>query len=315
MVGKNFKALSHFHRLTEYIVQCKHCDKTLSSKHTSSNLTRHLIRNHKLLARTIFAGEEGKMLAELKDELDASVSEDLSMELQEGEGETKSAVRTIIGVKQEHLERHSHESEMRNKVIGKNNKLWAHFIRISEFMAKCKHCGKTLSSKHSSSNLMRHIVRRHNNLAKTLNHSHHHLMKNEVFAGLERRQLADPLEKVNFDDVDSIIEKVADHLDDEVTSISLQEPFYEYVVDSSDNAVVDTRQDDPDPEPEAEPADLHNLLPADTASLAESTTQLDEKLKAETIYYNEMAELARAKRRLIDLQTKKLLLDMNVVDN
>jgi len=40
MVGKNFKALAHFHRLTEYIVQCKHCDKTLSSKHTSSNLTR-----------------------------------------------------------------------------------------------------------------------------------------------------------------------------------------------------------------------------------------------------------------------------------
>ncbi|XP_017020346.1 uncharacterized protein [Drosophila kikkawai] len=312
MVGKNFKALSHFHRLTEYIVQCKHCDKTLSSKHTSSNLTRHLIRNHKLLARTIFAGEEGKMLAELKDELDASVSEDLSMELQEVEGETKSAVRTIIGGKHEHLERHSHESEMRNKVIGKNNKLWAHFIRISEFMAKCKHCGKTLSSKHSSSNLMRHIVRRHNNLAKTLNHSHHHLMtpKNEVFAGLERRQLSDPLEKVNFDDVDSIIEKVADHLDDE-------EPFYEYVVDSSDNAVVDTRQDDPDPEPEPEPepGDLHNLMAADTASLAESTTQLEEKLKAETIYYNEMAELARAKRRLIDLQTKKLLLDMNVVDN
>ncbi|KAH8247646.1 hypothetical protein KR038_007568 [Drosophila bunnanda] len=312
MVGKNFKALSHFHRLTEYIVQCKHCDKTLSAKHTSSNLTRHLIRNHKLLARTVFAGEEGKMLAELKEELDASVSEDLSMEMQEGE----RAVRTIIGVKHDAMERHN-ESEMRNKVIGKNNKLWAHFIRISEFMAKCKHCGKTLSSKHSSSNLMRHIVRRHNNLAKTLNHSHHHLMtpKNELLAALERRQLSDPLEKVNFDDVDSIIEKVADHLDDEVTSISLQEPFYEYVVDSSDNAVVDMRQDDPDPEPEPEPADLHNLIAPDTASLAESTTQLDEKLKAETIYYNEMAELARAKRRLIDLQTKKLLLDMNVVDN
>lgn len=57
------------------------------------------------------------------------------------------------------------------------------------------------------------------------------------------------------------------------------------------------------------------MIPQDSASLAESTTQLDEKLKAETIYYNEMAELARAKRRLIDLQTKKLLLDMNVVDN
>jgi len=224
MVGKNFKALAHFHRLTEYIVQCKHCDKTLSSKHTSSNLTRHLIRNHKLLARTIFAGEEGKMLAELKDELEAS--EDLSMELAEGEGETKSAVRGIMGVKrdreQEQMERHSQEAaEMRNKVIGKNNKLWAHFIRISEFMAKCMHCGKTLSSKHSSSNLMRHIVRRHNNLAKSLNHSHQHLMtpKKEAnsFSGLERRQTAaDPLEKVNFDDVDSIIEKVADHLDEEV---------------------------------------------------------------------------------------------------
>ncbi|KAH8383088.1 hypothetical protein KR009_006672 [Drosophila setifemur] len=308
MVGKNFKALSHFHRLTEYIVQCKHCDKTLSSKHTSSNLTRHLIRNHKLLARTIFAGEEGKMLAELKDELEASASEDL-MEMNEGEGETKTAVRTIIGVKQE-LDRQMHETEMRNKVIGKNNKLWAHFIRISEFMAKCMHCGKTLSSKHSSSNLMRHIVRRHNNLAKTLNHSHHHLMvpKKEVF-GIERRQLSsDPLEKVNFDDVDSIIEKVADHLDDEVTSISLQEPFYEYVVDNTDE-VVD-RSEDP------EPADDPNMLPhTDSMSVSETTTQLEEKLKAETIYYNEMAELARAKRRLIDLQTKKLLLDMNVVEN
>ncbi|XP_017076161.1 uncharacterized protein LOC108111283 isoform X2 [Drosophila eugracilis] len=304
MVGKNFKALAHFHRLTEYIVQCKHCDKTLSSKHTSSNLTRHLIRNHKLLARTIFAGEEGKMLAELKDELEASASEDLSMELAEGEGETKSAVRGIMGVKreQDQMDRHNQE-EMRNKVIGKNNKLWAHFIRISEFMAKCMHCGKTLSSKHSSSNLMRHIVRRHNNLAKTLNHSHQHLMtpKKETFSSIERRQAADPLEKVNFDDVDSIIEKVADHLDEE-------EPFYEYVVDNSDSVVIDRCE-------EPEPTDMQNLIPADTASLAESTTQLDEKLKAETIYYNEMAELARAKRRLIDLQTKKLLLDMNVVDN
>ncbi|KRK04170.1 uncharacterized protein LOC6537987 isoform X2 [Drosophila yakuba] len=304
MVGKNFKALAHFHRLTEYIVQCKHCDKTLSSKHTSSNLTRHLIRNHKLLARTIFAGEEGKMLAELKDELEASASEDLSMELTEGEGETKSAVRGIMSVKreQEQMERHSQE-EMRNKVIGKNNKLWAHFIRISEFMAKCMHCGKTLSSKHSSSNLMRHIVRRHTSLAKTLNHSHQHLMtpKKDSYSNLERRQAADPLEKVNFDDVDSIIEKVADHLDEE-------EPFYEYVVDNSDSVVVDRCE-------EQEPADMQNMIPPDSASLAESTTQLDEKLKAETIYYNEMAELARAKRRLIDLQTKKLLLDMNVVDN
>nr|NP_001263084.1 uncharacterized protein Dmel_CG15514, isoform B [Drosophila melanogaster]AGB96464.1 uncharacterized protein Dmel_CG15514, isoform B [Drosophila melanogaster] len=302
MVGKNFKALAHFHRLTEYIVQCKHCEKTLSSKHTSSNLTRHLIRNHKLLARSIFAGEEGKMLAELKDELEASASEDLSMEL--GEGETKSAVRGIMNAKleQEQMERHSQE-EMRNKVIGKNNKLWAHFIRISEFMAKCMHCGKTLSSKHSSSNLMRHIVRRHTSLAKTLNHSHQHLMtpKKDSYASLERRQAADPLEKVNFDDVDSIIEKVADHLEEE-------EPFYEYVVDNSDSVVVD-RCDEP------EPAEMQNMIPQDSASLAESTTQLDEKLKAETIYYNEMAELARAKRRLIDLQTKKLLLDMNVVDN
>ncbi|EDW53424.1 uncharacterized protein LOC6612762 isoform X1 [Drosophila sechellia] len=309
MVGKNFKALAHFHRLTEYIVQCKHCDKTLSSKHTSSNLTRHLIRNHKLLARTIFAGEGGKMLAELKDELEASASEDLSMEL--GEGETKSAVRGIMSTKleQEQMERHSQE-EMRNKVIGKNNKLWAHFIRISEFMAKCMHCGKTLSSKHSSSNLMRHIVRRHTSLAKTLNHSHQHLTtpKKESYASLERRQAADPLEKVNFDDVDSIIEKVADHLEEEVTSISLQEPFYEYVVDNSDSVVVDRCE-------EPEPAEMQNMIPPDSASLAESTTQLDEKLKAETIYYNEMAELARAKRRLIDLQTKKLLLDMNVVDH
>ncbi|KPU80597.1 uncharacterized protein Dana_GF16227, isoform B [Drosophila ananassae] len=299
MVGKNVKALAHFHRLSEYIVQCKHCDKTLSSKHTSSNLTRHLIRNHKLLARTVFAGEEGKMLAELKDELEASASEDLNMSLNEGEAEAKTAVRTIIGVKQD-LERHSQESEMRNKVIGKNNKLWAHFIRISEFMAKCMHCGKTLSSKHSSSNLMRHIVRRHNNLAKTLNHSHHHLMvpKKDVVSSIERRQLtvSDPLEKVNFDDVDSIIEKVADHLDDE-------EPFYEYVVDNSD--VVIDRSDD------QEPTDVQSILPGDNISISDSTTQLDEKLKAETIYYNEMAELARAKRRLIDLQTKKLLLDMN----
>ncbi|XP_017091931.2 zinc finger BED domain-containing protein 4 isoform X1 [Drosophila bipectinata] len=309
MVGKNVKALAHFHRLSEYIVQCKHCDKTLSSKHTSSNLTRHLIRNHKLLARTVFAGEEGKMLAELKDELEASASEDLNMTMNEGEAEAKTAVRTIIGVKQD-LERHSQESEMRNKVIGKNNKLWAHFIRISEFMAKCMHCGKTLSSKHSSSNLMRHIVRRHNNLAKTLNHSHHHLMspKKDVVS-IERRQLsaADPLEKVNFDDVDSIIEKVADHLDDEVTSISLQEPFYEYVVDNSD--VVLERSDDHDQ------TDVQSILPPDNVSISESTTQLDEKLKAETIYYNEMAELARAKRRLIDLQTKKLLLDMNAEHN
>ncbi|XP_022210934.1 uncharacterized protein LOC111066535 isoform X2 [Drosophila obscura] len=223
MVGKNFKALSHFHRLTEYIVQCKHCAKTLSSKHTSSNLTRHLIRNHKLLARQIFAGEEGKMLAELKDELEAaSASEDMHMNMDEGdgdgdgegdcegetgEGETKNAVRTIIGVQQQQLDRQSQEAEMRNKV----------------------------------------------------------------------------------------------------TSISLQEPFYEYVVDNTEE--VGVKHDYP------ESSDMHHMVQADSASLSETTTQMDEKLKAETIYFNEMAELARSKRRLIDLQTKKLLLDMNVVEN
>ncbi|XP_033240562.1 uncharacterized protein [Drosophila pseudoobscura] len=308
MVGKNFKALSHFHRLTEYIVQCKHCGKTLSSKHTSSNLTRHLIRNHKLLARQIFAGEEGKMLAELKDELEAAASASEDMHMMDdgdgegdGEGETKSAVRTIMGVQQQ-LDRQSQEAEMRNKVIGKNNKLWAHFVRMSEFMAKCKHCGKTLSSKHSSSNLMRHIVRRHPNLSKTLDHSHHHLMvpKKEIVCNIERRQMADPLEKVNFDDVDSIIEKVTDHLEDE-------EPFYEYVVDNTED--VGDKHDYP------ESSDMHHIVRADSASLSETTTQMDEKLKAETIYFNEMAELARSKRRLIDLQTKKLLLDMNVLEN
>ncbi|XP_034127608.1 uncharacterized protein LOC117583421 isoform X4 [Drosophila guanche] len=216
MVGKNFKALAQFHRLTEYIVQCKHCDKTLSSKHTSSNLTRHLLRNHKLLARQIFAGEEGKMLAELKDELEAaSANEDIHMNMDdldgdgdgdgEGdgevdrEGETKSAVRTIISGQQQ-LDRQRHEAEMRNK-----------------------------------------------------------------------------------------------------------EPFYEYVVDNTVDA--GDKHDYP------ESSDMHDMVQADSASLSETTTQMDEKLKAETIYFNEMAELARSKRRLIDLQTKKLLLDMNVVDN
>ncbi|XP_034663041.1 histone transcription regulator 3 homolog isoform X4 [Drosophila subobscura] len=218
MVGKNFKALAQFHRLTEYIVQCKHCDKTLSSKHTSSNLTRHLLRNHKLLARQIFAGEEGKMLAELKDELEAaSANEDIHMNMDdvdgdgdgdgdgegdgevEREGETKTAVRTIIGGQQQ-LDRQRHEAEMRNK-----------------------------------------------------------------------------------------------------------EPFYEYVVDNTVEA--GDKHDYP------ESSDMHDLVQAGSASLSETTTQMDEKLKAETIYFNEMAELARSKRRLIDLQTKKLLLDMNVVDN
>ncbi|XP_033245326.1 uncharacterized protein LOC117187224 [Drosophila miranda] len=222
--------------------------------------------------------------------------------------ETKSAVRTIMSVQQQ-LDRQSQEAEMRNKAIGKNNKLWEHFVRMSEFMAKCKHCGKILSSKHSSSNLMRHIVRRHHNLSKTLDHSHHHLMapKKEIVCNVESRQMADPLEKVNFDDVDSIIEKVTDHLEDEVTSISLQEPFYEYVVDNTLD--VGDKHDYP------ESSDMHHIVRADSASLSETTTKMDEKLKAETIYFNEMAELARSKRRLIDLQAKKLLLDMNVLEN
>lgn len=74
-------------------------------------------------------------------------------------------------------------------------------------------------------------------------------------------------------------------------------------MDNSD--VVIDRSDD------QEPTDIQSILPGDNISVSDSTTQLDEKLKAETIYYNEMAELARAKRRLIDLQAKKLLLDMN----
>ncbi|XP_064536111.1 uncharacterized protein LOC135426751 isoform X2 [Drosophila montana] len=303
MVGRNAKALSHFHRLTEYIVQCKHCDKTLSSKHTSSNLTRHLIRNHKQLARAIFAGDEGKMLAELREELNAPDPEpDVHMEANLGERETKTAVRTIID-NQHQVRQEQHHHAERNKVIGKNNKLWAHFVRISEFMAKCKHCSKTLSSKHSSSNLMRHIIRRHHNLSKNLSYSQHSLIspKKEIMQAEDRRQL-DPLEKVDFDDVDSIIEKVTDHMEDEG-------PFYEYVVDNSD--VMVSRHCDEEPSNMTHSMDHQN----DTNSLGETTTQLDEKLKAETIYYNEMAELARAKRRLIDLQTKKLLLDMNVVES
>ncbi|KAL7729351.1 hypothetical protein ACLKA6_008923 [Drosophila palustris] len=304
MVGRNAKALSHFHRLTEYIVQCKHCDKTLSSKHTSSNLTRHLIRNHKLLARAIFAGDEGKMLAELREELNAPDPEpDVDMDANLGERETKTAVRAIID-NQQHQGRQeqNHHHESRNKVIGKNNKLWAHFVRISEFMAKCKHCSKTLSSKHSSSNLMRHIIRRHHNFSKNLSYSQHSLIspKREILNSEDKRQV-DPLEKVDFDDVDSIIEKVTDQMDDE-------EPFYEYVVDNSE-VMVPRHCDE-------EPSNITNSIEhqGDGNSLAEVTTQMDEKLKAETIYYNEMAELARAKRRLIDLQTKKLLLDMNVVE-
>ncbi|XP_014098409.3 uncharacterized protein [Bactrocera oleae] len=38
-----------------------------------------------------------------------------------------------------------------------------------------------------------------------------------------------------------------------------------------------------------------------------------EKLKAETRYYNEMAELARAKRIMIELQSKKLMLEMETM--
>ncbi|EDW16231.1 uncharacterized protein LOC6574740 isoform X1 [Drosophila mojavensis] len=309
MVGRNAKALSHFHRLTEYIVQCKHCDKTLSSKHTSSNLTRHLIRNHKLLARAIFAGDEGKMLAELREELNAPDPEpEVHMDANLGERETKTAVRTIID--NQNQARQEQQQTERNKVIGKNNKLWAHFVRISEFMAKCKHCSKTLSSKHSSSNLMRHIIRRHHNLSKNLSYSQHSLIspKKELMQPEDRRQ-GDPLEKVDFDDVDSIIEKVTDHMDDEFTSVSLQEPFYEYVVDNSDVMVSRHCEDDPSNM-------AHSMEhPGDSNSMGEATTQLDEKLKAETIYYNEMAELARAKRRLIDLQTKKLLMDMDVVES
>lgn len=221
MVGRNAKALSHFHRLTEYIVQCKHCDKTLSSKHTSSNLTRHLIRNHKILARAIFAGDEGKMLAELREELNAPDPEpDMHIEVNMGERETKTAVRTIIDNQhqQRQQEQQHQHPEMRNKVIGKNNKLWAHFIRISEFMARCKHCSKTLSSKHSSSNLMRHIIRRHHNFSKNLSYSQHSLIspKKEIGHAEDRSRQVDPLEKVDFDDVDSIIEKVTDHMEDEV---------------------------------------------------------------------------------------------------
>lgn len=90
--------------------------------------------------------------------------------------------------------------------------------------------------------------------------------------------------------------------------IEQQEPFYEYVVDNSD-VMVPRHCDD-------EPSNMGHSIDhqGDLNSLADATTQLDEKLKAETIYYNEMAELARAKRRLIDLQTKKLLLDMNAVE-
>lgn len=89
-----------------------------------------------------------------------------------------------------------------------------------------------------------------------------------------------------------------------------QEPFYEYVVDNSE-VMVPRHCDE-------EPSNMTNNSieqQGDGNSLADVTTQMDEKLKAETIYYNEMAELARAKRRLIDLQTKKLLLDMNVVES
>ncbi|XP_030371477.1 uncharacterized protein LOC115621823 isoform X3 [Scaptodrosophila lebanonensis] len=261
MVGKNWKALAHFHRLTEYLVQCKHCDKTLSSKHTSSNLTRHLIRNHKTLARSVFAGEEGRMLAELKEELHAADDNDMQVEMSVGEGETKNAVRTIMGSGSGTNSR-GQEPEARNKVI----------------------------------------VRRHHIFSKTIGDPQNQPKKDSI----NIKQQLDPLEKVDFDDVDSIIEKVGDHLEDEVASISFQEPFYEYVVDNTEE--VDAKNGSQPP--------LTEVHPLETVGDAfmDQTTQLDEKLKAETIYYNEMAELARAKRRLIDLQTKKLLIELNAVD-
>lgn len=41
--------------------------------------------------------------------------------------------------------------------------------------------------------------------------------------------------------------------------------------------------------------------------------QFKEKLLAETRYFNEMAELARAKRIMIELQSKKLILELETM--
>ncbi|XP_036324083.1 uncharacterized protein LOC118737591 [Rhagoletis pomonella] len=217
----------------------------------------------------------------------------------------------------------------------RNKKIWLYFDRISDYAARCKNCKLNLSCKHTSANLVRHLYYKHHVDASYYGAERTGFLKQKRGRINQRSEVGlqvasaylppvltatdpfDPLAVIKQEVVPLKLvrcngsdEDAEDHEDacsvheyhqvnPPLSSSSQHSPSVEI------NGNIDINN--------AKRTEEGNVQEAVNVQMCMENTHLKEKLMAETRYYNEMAELARSKRIMIELQSKKLMLEMETM--
>ncbi|XP_067616569.1 uncharacterized protein [Eurosta solidaginis] len=215
----------------------------------------------------------------------------------------------------------------------RNKKIWLYFDKVSDYAARCKNCKLHLSCKHTSANLVRHLYYKHQVDASFYGAERTGFLKQKrVYqrssAGLGVTRTYPPIVALpeSYEQIDVMKEEVIpmklepcnrSHEDYEdrlslheyqKSSRSLSSPPHHTNCTEETNEQRCVNED-----MRSENITLHDVEHAISGQISVDTSQLEEKLKAETRYYNEMAELARAKRIMVELQSKKLMMEMETM--
>ncbi|XP_054725808.1 uncharacterized protein LOC129235794 [Anastrepha obliqua] len=214
----------------------------------------------------------------------------------------------------------------------RNKKIWLYFDRISDCAARCKNCKLNLSCKHTSANLVRHLYYKHHVDASYYGAERTGFLKQKRGRINQRsnegmqvaatylpsvtttesftpvaviKQEVVPLKLVRCNRSDEDDEDTRSAHEYQEPNASLSSPSMNIPSTEETNEDINLSND------------LHahnvNVQDALNVQMCLETPHLKEKLKAETRYYNEMAELARAKRNMIELQSKKIMLEMETM--
>nr|XP_014098410.1 uncharacterized protein LOC106623419 isoform X2 [Bactrocera oleae] len=218
----------------------------------------------------------------------------------------------------------------------RNKKIWLYFDRISDYAARCKNCKLNLSCKNTSANLVRHLYYKHHVDASYygaeqtgfLKHKRGRINQRSGVASNVSPPYLTPVVTTNdaFDPLEEIKQEVVplklvrcDRSDEDVDGDEDTRSAHEYQGPTA--SMSSPSQHTPSTEESNEDISCGYIIDTHHSNEEEAISKqlfLDnphfkEKLKAETRYYNEMAELARAKRIMIELQSKKLMLEMETM--
>uniref|UniRef100_W8CBF5 BED-type domain-containing protein n=2 Tax=Ceratitis capitata TaxID=7213 RepID=W8CBF5_CERCA len=215
----------------------------------------------------------------------------------------------------------------------RNKKIWLYFDRISDYAARCKNCKLNLSCKHTSANLVRHLYYKHHVDASyygaertgflkhkrgRINRSSVNLASSYLQSGTNTNDSLEPLEVIKQEIVPMELvrcnrsDEDADGEDDTHSTHDYQRPILPIPSPSQISPLAEEDSEnindiyDVDAQLVKQPGILNTELYL-------NNPQFKEKLLAETRYFNEMAELARAKRIMIELQSKKLILELETM--